>query len=65
MTSISELEKRLTTPRLRTYSVTGTFHGSIVQAKSEGDARRAFHQHYNGESITHVKDISNWNLENL
>jgi hypothetical protein len=37
------------------WAVTGTFHGSIVYAKSEGDARRAFHKHYNGESITHIK----------
>jgi len=37
------------------YAVTGTFHGSIVHAKSEGEARRIFHKYYNGESITHVK----------
>lgn len=40
-----------------TYAVTGTAHGSLVEAKSEGDARRAFHEHYNGESITHVKKL--------
>ena len=34
-----------------TYAVTGTFHGSIVIAKSEGEARRLFHKRYNGESI--------------
>lgn len=39
------------------YFVTGTFHGSWIRATSEGDARRAFHQHYNGESITHVKKV--------
>lgn len=50
---------------LKTYAVTGTFHGSIVQAYSEGEARRLFHKHYNGESITHVKVISNHNLANL
>lgn len=33
------------------YAVTGTFHGSIVIAKSEGEARRLFHKRYNGESI--------------
>lgn len=37
------------------YSVTGTFHGSIVFAYSEGDARRIFHSYYNGESITHLR----------
>jgi hypothetical protein len=36
------------------YAVTGTFHGSIVEAESEGEARRIFHKHYNGESITHI-----------
>ena len=38
-----------------TFSVTGTFHGSIVFAESEGEARRIFHKHYNGESITHIR----------
>lgn len=42
---------------LNTYAVTGTFHGSIVYAKSEGEARRAFHKRYNGESILTVKPI--------
>lgn len=37
------------------YAVTGTFHGSIVEAESEGEARRIFHKHYNGESITHIR----------
>jgi len=40
---------------MNTYAVTGTFHGSIVYAKSEGEARRAFHTKYNGESIISVK----------
>jgi hypothetical protein len=40
---------------LYTFAVTGTLHGSIVYAKSEGDARRAFHKCYNGESITHIR----------
>jgi len=39
------------------YAVTGTFHGSIVYAGSEGDARRTFHRNYNGESILTVKRI--------
>jgi hypothetical protein len=33
------------------YFITGIFHGSYVYAFSEGDARRAFHKKYNGESI--------------
>jgi hypothetical protein len=37
-----------------TYAVTGTFHGSIVIASSEGEARRIFHDVYNGESILHI-----------
>lgn len=40
--------------------VTGTFHGSIVYAKTEGDARRIFHKYYNGESILLVIIKSNW-----
>lgn len=39
----------------RLYSVTGTFHGAQVIASSEGEARRLFHAHYNGESIIHIK----------
>lgn len=43
-----------------TYAVTGTFHGSIIFAYSEGDARRAFHKHYNGESIITIKQKPHW-----
>lgn len=43
---------------LKVFAVTGTFHGSIIEAKSEGDARRAFHKFYNGESITNVREKS-------
>ena len=50
---------------MKIYAVTGTFHGSIIEAKSEGDARRAFHKAWNGESIITVKDISNYNFSNL
>lgn len=42
---------------MKVYAITGTFHGSIVQAKSEGEARRAFHKAYNGESILYVKPL--------
>jgi hypothetical protein len=41
---------------MKTYFVTGTFHGSVVYARCEGDARRAFHKQYNGESILVVKE---------
>lgn len=47
------------------YSVTGTFHGSIIESKTEGEARKIFHLHYKGESILYVKNISNYNLKNL
>lgn len=40
---------------MKEYAVTGTLHGSIVYADSEGEARRIFHQHYNGESILSVR----------
>jgi hypothetical protein len=40
--------------KLNTYSVTGTFHGSIIYATTEGEARRMFHKHYNGESIVSI-----------
>lgn len=40
---------------IKIYAVTGTLHGSLVYAKCEGDARRAFHKMYNGESILDVR----------
>lgn len=40
---------------LKEFAVTGTFHGSIVYANCEGDARKAFHKKYNGESIVSVR----------
>jgi hypothetical protein len=43
--------------KMNIYAVTGTFHGSIVEAKTEGDARRAFHAYYGGESILSVKQL--------
>lgn len=42
--------------KMKTFAVTGTFHGSIVSATSEGNARREFHRYYNGESIICVKE---------
>ena len=41
----------------RIFAVTGTFHGSIIVVKTEGEARRLFHRVYKGESIIHVKEI--------
>jgi len=39
---------------MKTYAVTGTFHGSIIHADSEGEARHIFHKFWGGESITHL-----------
>lgn len=50
---------------IKVFAVTGTFHGSIIYAFSEGDARRTFHKSWNGESILIVKDITHYNLDNL
>lgn len=46
-------KKKSQTPKL--WIVTGTFHGSIVVAVTEGDARRMFHKYYKGESIIDIK----------
>lgn len=51
--------------QLKTWAVTGTFHGSIIEAFTEGEARYIFHKFYNGESIIHIKDLTNHNLANL
>lgn len=40
---------------MNTYIVTGTYHGSWVHAKSEGEARKIFHDYYNGESILYIR----------
>lgn len=40
---------------IKRYAVTGSRHGSIVLATSEGQARRLFHSHYGGESIHYIK----------
>ena len=40
---------------MKTFIITGTYHGSIIAAKTEGEARKAFHSYYNGESIIHLK----------
>lgn len=48
--------------RIKYYAVTGTFHGSLVACYSEGEARRLFHKAWNGESITHIKEISEYQI---
>lgn len=40
---------------MNTYLVTGTYHGSWILANSEGEARKIFHDYYNGESILYVR----------
>ena len=44
---------------LKLFAVTGTYHGSIIYAKCEGDARRTFHKYYGGESILYCIEKSN------
>jgi hypothetical protein len=44
------------------YAVTGTFHGSLIEASSEGEARRIFHKAYNGESIIYIIKRGYWAL---
>ena len=38
----------------QTYLITGCYHGSIVTANSEGEARKLFHTMYNGETIVTI-----------
>lgn len=47
------------------FAVTGTFHGSIIIAPSEGAARRIFHRKYNGESILFVNERNFLILQNI
>lgn len=47
------------------YAVTGVYHGSIVTAINEKEAIEIFQRVYDGEEILCVKDITNYNLENL
>lgn len=42
------------------FAVTGTVHGSIITAISEGEARKIFHNYYKGESIILIKISTNW-----
>jgi hypothetical protein len=47
---------------VKAFAVTGTFHGSIIYAKNEGDARRIFHKQWKGESIIHIKESNSYFL---
>ena len=53
------MKEKLIAKHIYSFAVTGTFHGSIVEADSEGEARRIFHRYYNGESITHIRKLGN------
>jgi hypothetical protein len=55
MDKTSNLEQTPALQQTACWAVTGTFHGSIIEADTEGEARRIFHKHYNGESIIHIK----------
>lgn len=39
---------------MKRYAITGTFHGIVVYARSEGNARHMFHEAFNGESIVAI-----------
>lgn len=47
---------------IRRYRVTGTSHWAIIFSPSEGDARRAFHEQFNGESIVDVSSKNDLHL---
>lgn len=51
------LENKKEALKMKPWAVTGTFHGSYVVAKSEGEARRKFHEWWNGESILYIKRV--------
>jgi hypothetical protein len=57
-TRAEEIAGELSIPKrpVKIWYVTGAFHGSHVYSRCEGDARRTFHEHYNGESIVHITD---------
>jgi hypothetical protein len=55
---VQEAALRIITGSSKLFAVTGTKHGSLVEADSEGEARRAFHTAYNGESIIACKPTS-------
>jgi hypothetical protein len=55
MDKTSNLPQKPPLQQTACWAVTGTFHGSIIEAETGGEARRIFHKHYNGESIIHIK----------
>jgi len=58
-------QQKAVEPTIKTYAVTGEYHGSIIQALSEEEAELIFKKYYNNEFIILTKDISNYNLINL
>lgn len=49
---------------MKRWNVTGTKHGIIIHAKTEGEARNNFHDMFKGESIISCSDTSKptyWN----
>ena len=49
---------------MKRWNVTGTKHGIIIYAESEGEARKIFHISFKGESIISCLDTSKptyWN----
>ena len=59
---LKKLERSAVRGDVFCWAVTGTFHGSIIEAETEGEARRIFHKYYNGESIINIKkkNFSAW-----
>ncbi len=65
-TQIEYFEDKMSKYKLSSvYAVTGVDHGSIVTAMNEQQAIEIFQKVYDGEEIICVKDITNYNLENL
>lgn len=50
---------------MKTFAVTGEVHGSIIECESKDQEKEIFTKHYPNEKIWIIKDISNYNLENL
>jgi len=58
---------KLKNKRCTTWFVTGTWHGSIYTCDTEGEARKLFHKHFNGESIVNIynnitRNIKEWDM---
>lgn len=50
------MKKDLVFKPFKTFYLKGTIHAAVVDARSEGDARKAFHVIFNGESIVSMWD---------